>query len=107
MYLQKQNHTICILFFAWCGEVWLLCPNMFLRFNHVICTKSLLRTWVAQSVKHQTLDFGSGHDLMICEFEPLVGLHADGVEPAWGSLSLLLSVPLPHTQVHSLSLKNK
>ena len=25
--------------------------------------------WVAQSVGHQTLDFSSGHDLMVCEFE--------------------------------------
>ena len=28
-------------------------------------------TWVAQSVKHLTLDFGSGHDLVVCGFEPL------------------------------------
>ena len=26
--------------------------------------------WVAQSVKRPTLDFGSGHDLMVCGFEP-------------------------------------
>ena len=26
--------------------------------------------WVAQSVKHLTLDFGSGHDLTVCETEP-------------------------------------
>ena len=25
--------------------------------------------WVAQSVKHPTLDFSSGHDLMVREFE--------------------------------------
>ena len=26
-------------------------------------------------------DFGSGHDLEVCEFEPCVGLHADSLEP--------------------------
>ena len=33
-------------------------------------------TWVAQSVKHPTLDLSSGHDLTVCEFEHRVGLHA-------------------------------
>ena len=31
---------------------------------------SLRGTWVAQSVKYLTLDFSSGHDLMVCEFKP-------------------------------------
>ena len=26
--------------------------------------------WVAQSVKCQTFDFGSGHDLKVCELKP-------------------------------------
>ena len=38
--------------------------------------------WVAQSVKRLTLDFGSGHDLTLHEFEPRVGLYAVSVEPA-------------------------
>ena len=38
--------------------------------------------WVAQSVKHPTLDFGSGHDLTVRESKPCVGLCADGTEPA-------------------------
>ena len=38
-------------------------------------------------VEHLTLDLGSGHDLMVCEFEPRVGLCADGVEPGWDSVS--------------------
>ena len=38
--------------------------------------------WMAQSVKHLTFDFSSGHDLMVHEFEPHMGLHADSVEPA-------------------------
>ena len=48
-------------------------------------------TLVAHSVKRLTLDLSSGHDLKVCEFEPHVGLCADSMELAWGSLSL----PLP------------
>ena len=46
------------------------------------------------SVEHPTPDFRSGHDLIVCEFEPHVGLCADSVEPVWDSLSLSLSLPL-------------
>ena len=49
--------------------------------------------WVAQSVKHPSLDFGSGHDLRVHEFEPMLG----SVLTAWsllGILSLPLSAPL-------------
>ena len=50
---------------------------------------------MAQSVKHLTLDFGSGHDLMVCEFEPRIGLRAErAAEPAWDSPSPSLSVSL-------------
>ena len=49
---------------------------------------------VAQSVKRPTLDFSSGHDLMVREFEPPVGLCPVSVEPAWGSFSPPLSLPL-------------
>ena len=50
-------------------------------------------TWAAQSVKHPTLDLGSGDDLKICEFESRVGpvLTAGSL---LGILSLL-SLPLP------------
>ena len=59
--------------------------------------------WVAQSDEHPTLDFSSGHDLMVCEFDPHIGLCAECAEPAWDSLSLSpslsfslsLSDPLP------------
>ena len=44
---------------------------------------------MAPSVEHPTLDFGSRHDLRVCEFEPRVRLCADSVEPAWDSLSPL------------------
>ena len=42
---------------------------------------------MAQSVKRPPLDFGSGHDLRVREFEPYVGLPADSAEPAWDPLS--------------------
>ena len=54
---------------------------------------------MAQWVKRQTLDFGSRHDLAVCEFklrtEPGIGFLADSAEPAWDILSLHLSAPPP------------
>ena len=47
----------------------------------------------AQAVKHLTLGFGSGHDLVVGEIEPHVGLRVDSAEPAWGALSPPLSAP--------------
>ena len=54
---------------------------------------------MAQLVKCLTLDFGSGHDLMVHEFEP-----ADDVEPVWDSLSLSLSLSLWLSPIRSFSL---
>ena len=48
-------------------------------------------TWEAKSVKHPKLDFSSGEDLRVCEFE----LCADSAEPAWDCFSLPLSAPPP------------
>ena len=48
-------------------------------------------TWVVQSIKHLTLDFGSGHDLMVHEIEPHIRLCADSL---LGILSLSLSLTL-------------
>ena len=48
--------------------------------------------WVAQSVKLPTLDFDSGHDLMVHEIESRVRLHADSTEAAWDSLPFSLSL---------------
>ena len=59
--------------------------------------------WVAQGVKCLTLDFSSGHDLTVCEFEPCIGLYADRVDPAWDSLSLSLC-PSPAHACSLLSL---
>ena len=48
---------------------------------------------MAQSVKHLALDFGSGHDLTVLEFEPrVVRLCAGGMEPAGDSQSFSLSL---------------
>ena len=51
--------------------------------------------WVAQLVKHPTVDFGSGHDLTVGETDLLSGLCADSTEPDWDSLSLSHSVFAP------------
>ena len=62
-------------------------------------------TWLAQSVKLPTLDLSSGHDLMVCEFEPLVGLCADSSEPGarFGFCVSLFLCPSP-THAPSLPL---
>ena len=58
--------------------------------------ESIGGAWVAQWVKRPTVNFGSGHDLMVCEMEPHVRLCADSTEPAWDSLSLCpFHPPLP------------
>ena len=49
--------------------------------------------WVAHSLEHPTLAFSSGHDLKGGETEPRIGLCADSVKPAWGSLSPSLAAP--------------
>ena len=61
-------------------------------------------TWVAQSAKYLTLDFGSGHDLMVCGIESCVCLHAYSVKPAWDSLSPSCSASLPCALSISFSL---
>ena len=58
---------------------------------------------MAQSIKHTTLGFSTGHDLMVPGFEPRVGLRADSVDAAWDSLFLPLSLFLPHPLSLSLS----
>ena len=54
-----------------------------------------------QSVKHSTLDFGSGHDLTVVRSSPAAGC-ALSEEGAWDSLSP--SLPAPPLLVLSLSL---
>ena len=57
---------------------------------------------MAQSVKHLTRDFGSGHNLTVHRIKPRVGLSSDSIEPAWDSRSPFLPLPLPH-YAHTLS----
>ena len=61
--------------------------------------------WVAQSVKHLT---SSGHDLMVHQFEPCVGLCADSSEPGpcFGFCVSLSLCPSP-ARALTLSLKDK
>ena len=68
-------------------------------------------TWVAQLVKHLTVDFGSGHDFTVCGFGPRVAFCTDRAEPALDSLflSLFLSLSLslcPYP-AHALALSQK
>ena len=53
------------------------------------------RAWVAQWVKPLSLGLGSGHDIVVCGFIPLIGLRNDKAEPVWDSPSLPLLLPLP------------
>ena len=56
--------------------------------------RMLRGAWVAQPIKHLTLGFGSGSDLMVHEFEPgEFKLCAVSAEPAWDSLSPSPSAP--------------
>ena len=58
---------------------------------------------MAQSVKRQTLDLGSGHDLMVHGIELCTGLHANSAEPAWDSFSSFPSLSLPRSHTRALS----
>ena len=59
---------------------------------------------MAQSVKCLTLEFGSGHDLTVHQFEPHVGFPIDRAEPAWDVLTPSLSAPPLLTWVYVLPL---
>ena len=59
-------------------------------------------TWVAPSFKRPT---SMPHGLLVCEFEPLMGLTAVSTEPALHPLSSLSLPPSPNS--HTRSLKNK
>ena len=70
--------------------------------SHAIVKNNSWGTWVAHLVNCPTIDFGSGHDLMVFEIEPHTWLCADSADPAWDSFSLC---PSPaHTCVHSCAL---
>ena len=54
-------------------------------------------SWVAQSVELLTSDFGPGHDLTVCDFEPLLGSMLI-TQSLLGILSLPLFLPLSLSQ---------
>ena len=56
--------------------------------------ENLRTAWMAYLVEHPAFGFSSGRDLTVCEFKPLIGLHADSAEPAWNSLFHTLSLSL-------------
>ena len=58
-------------------------------------------TWVAQSVKLPTPNFG--FDLTVPGIKPSMGLLTDSMEPPWDSLSPSLSAPPPLMLFLSLS----
>ena len=60
---------------------------------------------MAQSVACLTLDFGSGPDLTVHEFEPHIGLCADNTKLAW-DLSAPPLLALPLSQNEYINLKN-
>ena len=61
-------------------------------------------TYMAQSVKRVTLDFGSGQDLTVRELEPRTGLCAGSAKPAWASVSVPLCPSSAHAHCLTLSL---
>ena len=65
---------------------------------------------MSQSGKCPTLDFGSGHDLVVRGFEPRVRLRVGSMELAWDSLSPSLCAPpllLQFLSLSKINLKNK
>ena len=69
--------------------------------------RKLRGVWVSQSVKHLTLDLGSGHHLTVCEIELWVGFCTDSWEPGWDSLSPCLSAPPLSKEINLKEKKEK
>lgn len=61
--------------------------------------------WVAQLVKHPTSaqTYGSGHDLMVRELQPHIGLSAVNTEPTLYPLPPTLSAPPPQIQIKKIN----
>ena len=70
--------------------------------NVVISKIQPWSAWVARSVKFPTRDSGSGHDLMVHEMEPHIGIcSALTARSLLGILSLPLSLCPYHSSMHS------
>ena len=76
--VRKEEDSICVKF---------LCPRNY-KYRH------FGGTWVAQSVEPMTLEFSSGNDPRVLGLSPTLGPMLS-VEPAWDSLSISPSAPLP------------
>ena len=64
---------------------------LFSTFNHYIEAKKHKEdSRVSGCLSHLSVHFGSGHDLTVHEFEPLIGLSAVSMELASDPLSLSL-----------------
>ena len=59
------------------------------------CSTKQVYSWCTRVAQSLVSDFGSGHDLAVCGFEPGIGLSAVSVEPALDPLSHFLSAPPP------------
>ena len=68
----------------------------------VLIKEELQGAWVAQLVKHLTLDFGSGHDFAVLEIKPCFGLCTDSTERLLGILSLPFCLPLARSCTYFL-----
>ena len=98
--------TLVFLFFLWSMEVFVLFLSWFFQVSPY---KGYLSGCLSGSVG-KAPNFGSGHDLMIHEFDPCVRLCADSLEPGGCfrfCVSLSLSAPPLLALCPSLSLKNK
>ena len=75
--------------------------------SHICLENNYTRdTWVAHLVKHLTLDFGSGHDLMISRFMSSSSM-LGSILTTWslfGILSLSLSLCSSSAHTHALTL---
>ena len=60
---------------------------------------------MTQLVKHLSLGFGSGHGLMVREFEPHVGLCIERGGSLLGTFSLPLALSLFLSKINKINLK--
>ena len=83
--LMIVNFCFCVMD---CVNIWKVCTTQWTIFSKY-CVKCY-KLWVKDPFKVQVRahmwlvwisDFGSGHDLVVCGFEPHVGLCADSSEP--------------------------
>ena len=89
MLVQLVEYAALDLSVVSSSPIYIVCRD-YLKIKEI--KKKIIGAWMALSVELPTLDFGSGHDLTLCEFELHVGLHDDSAELAWNSLSPSLCV---------------